>query len=66
MEPLFSASPAEMGENPSLADVQLLADGELSWEGNKKDILNTDNKTLNDFLFSSEILRQVKEQSKAK
>ena len=34
MEPLFSASPAEMGENPSLADVQLLADGELMslWE----------------------------------
>lgn len=34
MEPLFSASPSEMGENPSLADVQLLADGELMslWE----------------------------------
>lgn len=46
--------------------ILFLADGELSWEGNKKDILNTDNKTLNDFLFSSEILRQVKEQNKAK
>ena len=34
MEPLFSASPSEMSENPSLADVQLLADGELMslWE----------------------------------
>ena len=34
MEPLFSASPSEMGENASLADVQLLADGELMnlWE----------------------------------
>lgn len=40
-----------------------LANGELCWEGNNKEILNTDNKTLNDFLFSSEILRQVKEQA---
>lgn len=46
--------------------ILFLADGELSWEGNNKEILNTNNRTLNDFLFSSEILRQVKEQSKAK
>jgi len=34
MEPLFSASPSEMGEASSTADVQLLADGELMslWE----------------------------------
>ena len=43
--------------------ILFLADGELSWKGNKKDILNTDNSTLNGFLFSSEILRQVKEQA---
>ncbi|MBR6691043.1 MAG: ATP-binding cassette domain-containing protein [Bacteroidaceae bacterium] len=43
-------------------NILFLANGELCWEGNKKDILNTDNSTLNDFLFSSEILRQVKEQ----
>ncbi len=36
-----------------------LADGEISWEGSKDDILNTKNKQLNDFLFSSEILRRV-------
>lgn len=46
--------------------ILFLADGELSWEGNNKEILNTSNQTLNDFLFSSEILRQVKEQTKAK
>ncbi|MBR5600565.1 MAG: ATP-binding cassette domain-containing protein [Bacteroidaceae bacterium] len=40
--------------------ILFLSDGELSWKGNKKDILNTDNSTLNGFLFSSEILRQVK------
>lgn len=36
-----------------------LADGKISWEGNKDHILNTDNKLLNEFLFSSEILRRV-------
>lgn len=40
-----------------------LAGGELCWEGSNKEILNTDNRILNDFLFSSEILRQVKEQA---
>ena len=43
--------------------ILFLANGNLSWEGTNKEILNTDNKTLNDFLFSSEILRQVKEQA---
>lgn len=47
-------------------NILFLANGELCWEGNKKDILNTDNSTLNDFLFSSEILRQVKEQARRK
>lgn len=47
-------------------NILFLANGELCWEGNKKDILNTDNSTLNDFLFSSEILRQVKEQATGK
>ncbi len=36
-----------------------LADGEISWEGNKDQILHTENRQLNDFLFSSEILRRV-------
>ena len=40
--------------------ILFLAGGELSWEGNKSDILRTDNKRLNEFLFSSEILRQVR------
>ncbi|MBR3615197.1 MAG: ATP-binding cassette domain-containing protein [Bacteroidaceae bacterium] len=42
-------------------NILFLADGKLCWEGNKKEILNTDNKTLNDFLFSSEILRHVRD-----
>ncbi len=39
--------------------IVFLADGKISWEGNKDGILNTKNKQLNDFLFSSEILRRV-------
>ena len=46
--------------------ILFLADGELCWEGDKSNILNADNSTLNDFLFSSEILRQVKEQATGK
>ena len=45
-------------------NILFLADGKLCWEGNKKEILNTDNKTLNDFLFSSEILRHVRDMGK--
>ena len=37
-----------------------LAGGKKSWEGNKDEILHTDNKILNEFLFSSDLLRKVK------
>ena len=43
--------------------ILFLSGGRLAWEGNKTQILNTDNRQLNEFLFSSEILRQVKEQA---
>ena len=43
--------------------ILFLSNGKLAWKGDKTQILNTDNKTLNEFLFSSEILRQVKEQA---
>lgn len=36
-----------------------LANGKLEWVGNKNNILDSNNKQLNDFLFSSEILRRV-------
>lgn len=41
--------------------ILFLANGVLSWEGNKNEILNTDNETLNSFLFSSDLVRKVKE-----
>ncbi len=43
--------------------ILFLSGGKLVWEGDKTQILNTRNKLLNEFLFSSEILRQVKEQA---
>ena len=41
--------------------ILFLADGQLSWEGNKDEILHTDNETLNSFLFSSDLVKKVKE-----
>ena len=44
-------------------NILFLSGGKLAWQGDKTQILNTDSKPLNNFLFSSEILRQVKEQA---
>ena len=41
--------------------ILFLSNGKLAWEGNKDNILNSNNKTLNDFLFSSDLVRKVKE-----
>ena len=34
--------------------------GKKMWEGNKEEIMNTNNKDLNDFVFSSEIFKRLK------
>ena len=36
-----------------------LVQGEKVWEGNNKEILKTNNKLVNDFVYSSELLRKV-------
>ena len=36
-----------------------LVNGEKVWEGNNKEILKTNNKLVNDFVYSSELLRKV-------
>ena len=41
-----------------------LADGKKSWEGTKDEILHTDNDRLNEFLFSSDLLKKVKKTEK--
>lgn len=41
--------------------VIFLSGGELAWEGNKDNILKSNNATLNSFLFSSDLVKKVKE-----
>jgi phospholipid/cholesterol/gamma-HCH transport system ATP-binding protein len=46
----------EIGDN-----VILIKDGYKAWQGNKADILTTDNENVNEFVFTSQLLRRVKE-----
>lgn len=41
--------------------ILFLANGKLAWEGNKDNILSSNNEMLNGFLFSSDLVRKVKE-----
>jgi len=48
-------SVVEIGES-----VLFLADGKAEWEGTNKEILNTDNKKLNDFIFANKLYAQMR------
>ena len=37
-----------------------LVEGKKIWEGNNEEILNTDDKLINDFVYSSELFKKVK------
>ena len=43
-----------------------LVDGNKIWDGNNQEILNTDDKLINDFVYSSEIFKKVKLSQKKK
>tara|TARA_B100000989_G_scaffold127545_1_gene94701 strand:- start:1130 stop:1894 length:765 start_codon:yes stop_codon:yes gene_type:complete len=43
-----------------------LVEGRKIWEGNNKEILNTDDKLINDFVYSSELFKKVKLSQKNK
>ena len=45
----------EIGEN-----ITFINKGEIWWEGNKDDLLNSNNKELNDFVFASELFKRLK------
>ncbi|HEY5590431.1 MAG TPA: ATP-binding cassette domain-containing protein [Paludibacter sp.] len=45
----------EIGEN-----IIFIEKGEMAWQGNKDDIFHVDNEALNDFVFASELYKQVK------
>lgn len=40
--------------------ISFINKGELWWQGDNKEILSTDNKELNDFVFSTELTRRIK------
>jgi phospholipid/cholesterol/gamma-HCH transport system ATP-binding protein len=40
--------------------ISFIHQGELWWEGSKEEIMHTDNKELNDFVFSTELTRRAK------
>jgi len=42
-------------------NISYLYRGELWWEGTKKEILDTDNKELNDFVFGTELTKRLKD-----
>jgi len=45
----------EIGDN-----IIFIANGQLSWRGSKEDILHTNNKALHDFVFASELMKNIK------
>ena len=45
----------EIGEN-----IAFIYKGEIWWEGDKEQLLNSDNKELNDFVFASELFKRLK------
>jgi phospholipid/cholesterol/gamma-HCH transport system ATP-binding protein len=46
----------EIGDN-----IALLYQGELAWQGNKSEVLNSDNKLLQDFIFASPFLQRLRD-----
>lgn len=48
----------EIGEN-----ICLLSDGQLAWQGNKDEVLNSGNEYLHDFIFASPFLQKLVDQS---
>jgi len=46
----------EIGEN-----IVFIEKGEKAWQGNKDDIFHVDNKALNDFVFASQLFKQVRQ-----
>ena len=45
----------EIGEK-----ILFLVDGEKEWEGSNKEIFKTNNQSISDFVYSSELLKKVR------
>ncbi len=44
--------------------INFIYEGQMWWQGDKRDILHTDNKELNDFVFPSAFMKEIKESLK--
>lgn len=44
--------------------INFIYQGELSWKGNKQEILHTENEALNNFVFPSKFMQQIREKLK--
>jgi len=42
--------------------IAFIYEGKLWWEGNKDEILHTENKEINDFVYANETLKHLKKQ----
>jgi phospholipid/cholesterol/gamma-HCH transport system ATP-binding protein len=40
--------------------IAFIYEGNLWWEGNKQDVLKSDNKELDTFIFSTELTKRIK------
>ncbi|MFA5782537.1 MAG: ABC transporter ATP-binding protein, partial [Bacteroidales bacterium] len=40
--------------------IAFIYNGQLWWKGNNQEILNTDNKEINDFVYATELMRKLK------
>jgi len=51
----------EIGDN-----INFISGGRVEWQGNKQDLLKSDNTALNNFVFASEFMQEIKENLKGK
>lgn len=49
----------EIGDN-----INFISGGKVEWQGNRQDLLKTDNTALNNFVFASEFMQEIKENLK--
>ena len=42
-------------------NIIFIKEGVKEWQGNKNEVISSDNKALNDFIFASDLFRKVKE-----
>ena len=60
---LASAYPVENSRqhrDDHSSEIVFISEGQVCWEGDKNEILNSDCKTLNDFVFANALAKKIK------